>query len=78
MRDQLLEVAARHGLAAGEMHLQHAHRCRLVQDAAPSIGVELLPRALELERVRAIGTLQWTAMSQLRKDRKRRINLRHG
>ncbi len=63
--DDLLEILARGGLAAGEMHLQDAHLAGLRHRRAPFLGGQLLVDALELERVGAIGALQGTAMGQL-------------
>src|SRR5256885_8384496 len=54
------------------MHLQHAELRRLVEHAAPGDGIELARRALELQRVRAVGALQGTAMRELGKQRERR------
>ena len=39
--DELLEIAARERLAAGEVHLHHAERGGLGEDAAPVVGGEL-------------------------------------
>src|SRR3954451_21688814 len=63
--DQLDEVLARRGLAAGEMHLEHADLGEFAQDFFPFLGGQLLARAVELDRVGAIGTLQRAAMRDL-------------
>ena len=63
--DDLLEILARGRLAAGEMHLQDAHLAGLRHRRAPFLGGQLLVDALKLERVRAIGALQGTAMGEL-------------
>src|SRR4029453_11888525 len=47
------------------MHLQDAHLAGLAHDRDPHLGGKLLVDALELNRVRAIGTLQRATMRQL-------------
>src|SRR5262245_23137974 len=47
------------------MDLQDAHGAGLLRHRHPFGGGELLVHALELERVRAIGSLQRTAMGEL-------------
>ena len=64
-RDDVLEILARRGLAARQMHLQDAHLAGLAHHRAPHLGGKLLVDALELDRVRAIRALQGTAMRQL-------------
>src|SRR5262249_31672377 len=75
--DEFLEVRARRRLAAGEVDLQHAHRRRLVDGARPFRRRQFLARALEIERVGAIGALQGTAMGELGQQRQRRRDLIH-
>ena len=71
-RDDVLEVLARGGLAAREMHLEDAHLAGLLHHRAPHLGGELLVDALKLDRVGAIGALQGTAMRQLGEQADRR------
>ena len=61
-RNDVLEVLARRRLAAGEVHLQDAHGTGLLHHRHPFGGGQFLVDALKLERVRAIGALQRTAM----------------
>jgi hypothetical protein len=56
------EVAPCAGLAARQMHLQHAELRRFTKDAQPGRGVELVLPRIERERVRAIGAAERTAM----------------
>ena len=71
---QRRQVAPHQRLAAREMHLQHAQRGRLAEDALPGCGVELGAGALQLQRVGAIRAAQRTAMRELRKERQRRAD----
>ncbi len=75
--DQLLEVAARGGLTAGEVHLQHAQRGGLPEHVDPLLGAELLAAPAERNRVGAVGTLQRAAVGQLRQHRQRRLDGGH-
>ena len=74
--DQRQEIAPRHRLAAREMHLQDAERCRFGQHAAPFRFAELAGRPFELYRVGAIRAAQRTAMGELGQQRQGRINAR--
>ena len=67
------EVAPRARLAAGQVHLQHAERRRLAEHARPGRGIELAPRAVERERVRAIGAAERTAVGQLGQEAERLV-----
>src|SRR5215831_9890149 len=59
------EIAPRAGLAARQMHLQHAKLRRFAEDAQPGRGIELVRSCIERERVRAIRAAERTAMGQL-------------
>src|SRR5262245_43641211 len=59
------EIAPRAGLAARQVHLQHAQRRRLAEHPRPGGAVELGLPAVERQRVRAIGTAERTAVGQL-------------
>jgi hypothetical protein len=69
----LHEVASRGRLAAGQVHLQHAERRRLVHHADPGRRVELALARVERERVGAIGASERTAMRQLGEQAERRM-----
>src|SRR2546430_9029034 len=75
-RDELFEIGAQQRLAAREAELEYAQRLGLAEHAAPVLGAELVakPAPGELQRVRAVGTLQRTAIGQLREEPQR---LRH-
>ncbi len=62
---QFDQILARGRLAAGEVNLQHADFGKLGQNLLPFLGRELGAAAIELDRVGAIGALQWAAIGQL-------------
>src|SRR5260370_22426885 len=65
------QVLARSGLTAGEMDLQHADFSELGEHLLPFRRRQLTAAAFQLDRIRAIGTLQRTAMCYFRKHRER-------
>src|SRR5258706_5418687 len=65
------QVLARSGLTAGEMDLQHADFSDLGEHLLPFRRRQLTAAAFQLDRIRAIGTLQRTAMCYFRKHRER-------
>ena len=71
MLHQLDQILARGRLAAGEMDLQHADLGKLGQNLLPFRRRQLAARAVELERIGAIGALQRAAMRQLGEHRER-------
>ncbi len=70
-RRDLDQIAARAGLAAGEMHLQHAERRGLGEHPRPGRGVELVVALLERQRIGAIRTAERAAVRQLGQQAKR-------
>src|SRR5260370_2258077 len=71
MLHKLGQVLARSGLTAGEMDLQHADFSELGEHLLPFRRRQLTAAAFQLDRIRAIGTLQRTAMCYFRKHGKR-------
>src|ERR1700722_9641149 len=69
--DQFDQILARGGFAAGEMNLQHADLGQLGKDLLPFLRRQFAAAAIQLDRIGAIGTLQWTAMRQLGEHRER-------
>ena len=65
------EVAPRAGLAARQMHLQHAKLRRFAEDAQPGRGIELVRSCIERERVRAIRAAERATMGQLGEEPER-------
>src|SRR5258706_6921271 len=65
------QVLPRGGLAAGEMDLQHARFSGLRDHLIPFRRCQLPAAGFQLDRIRAIGTLQRTAMCYFRKHRER-------
>src|SRR5258707_7738254 len=65
------QVLARSGLTAGEMDLQHADFSEFGEHLLPFRRRQLTAAAFQLDRIRAIGTLQRTAMCYFRKHRER-------
>ena len=65
----LRQVAPRGGLAARQMHLQDAHLGGLTKGIGPFRRRQLALHPRQLDRVRAIGTGQRTAMRQLGQHR---------
>ena len=59
------DVAPRRRLSARKMNLEHSEICGL--RIYPSLGgsVDLVGARFEGDRVRAIGTAEWTAMGEL-------------
>ena len=72
-RDELFEIGAQQRLAPREAELEYAQRLRLAEHAAPVLGAELVakPAPGELQRVRAVGTLERTAVGQLGEEPER-------
>ena len=71
-------VAPRRRLAAGEMHMQRAERGGLAEHPLPGFAVELGARALERQRIGAIGTAERAAMGELDQKPDRRGGRRRG
>src|SRR5579871_6251170 len=69
MPDEFDQILARGRLATGEMNLQHADFGELGEHLFPFLGGEFAARAVELDRIRAIGALQGTAVGDLGKHR---------
>src|SRR5207247_2652948 len=67
------EVGAQQRLATREAELEYAQRLRFAEHAAPVFGAELVAKSGpgELQRVRAVGTLERTAIGQLREEPER-------
>ena len=63
-RDDLCQIAARRRFAAGQMHLQHAHRRRLAEHTRPGRRVQLVRAIVQRQRVRAIRAGEGAAMRQ--------------
>ena len=72
-RAQLDQVAAQHRLAARERELQDAQRARLPERAEPVLGLELgaVALAADVERVRAVRTVQGALVGELGDQRGR-------
>ena len=68
------EVAPRAGLAARQMHLQDTKPRRLVKDAHPGRGVELVLSRVERERVGTIRAAERTAVGQLGEQAERLVH----
>ena len=68
LRHDRFEVAPHGGLAAREVQLQDAEIGCLREHVEPNLRRQLAGNALELERVGAVGTLQRTAVGQLRQQ----------
>ena len=66
---ELLEVLPHQRLTAREAELQHAELPRLGEDPLPVVGGELALGPDQVERIGAVGTVQRTAMRQLRQQR---------
>ena len=66
------DVAPRRRLAAGKMHMQRAERGGLAEHPLPGLAVELGARALQRQRIGAIGTAERAAMSELDEEPDRR------
>src|SRR5208282_5942784 len=68
------DVAPRRRLAAGKMHMQRPERGGLAEHPLPGLAVELGARALQRQRIGAIGTAERAAVGELDKepDRRRR------
>jgi hypothetical protein len=67
------EVAARGGLAARQVDLQHAERRGFGEDAAPGGGIQLARGTVQLGGVRAVRATQRAAMGELGKETERRL-----
>ncbi len=66
------DVAPRRRLAAGKMHMQRAERGGLAEHPLPGLAVELGARALQRQRIGAIGTAERAAMGELDQEPDRR------
>src|SRR5262249_23606936 len=64
--DQLVQIAPHHRLAAGKVDLQDSKGCRLLDDALPIRGRELVACGVKLQGIGAVRALQGAAMRQLR------------
>jgi hypothetical protein len=64
------EIASRAGLAARQMHLQHAKIRGLAEHTQPSRGVEFTLSCVKGQGIRAIGAAERTAMGQLGEEAK--------
>ena len=76
--DDLGDVAPRRRLAAGEMHVQRAERGGFAEHPLPGLGVELGARALQRQRIGAMGTAERAAMGKLDQEPDRRRGWRRG
>ena len=70
--NDLFQIVAHHGFAAGEAELHRAERARFAQHPKPGIGSELLPGACELRGVRAIHAMQRAPIGELQQQPQRR------
>ena len=66
------DVASRRRLAAGKMHMQRPERGGLAEHPLPGLAVEFGARALQRQRIGAIGTAERTAMGELDQEPDRR------
>src|SRR5271163_2428319 len=71
---ELDDVAPRRRLAAGKVHMQRPERGGLAEQPLPGLAVEFGRRALERQRIGAIGAAERTAVGELdqKPDRRRR------
>src|SRR5690606_23301304 len=72
--DDLIEGGPCHGLTAGKVHLQRADVRDLPHHPDPLGRRELGLGPLQLDRIRAIGTLQWATVGKLGQYRQWRVD----
>src|ERR1700733_8300576 len=63
--DQFSQIRACQRLASGEVKMQHAECCGLIENPQPVGGREFFLARSQLQRIRAVHAMQWAAVRDL-------------